>query len=373
MPRQTAFLARLGQRFPLMILLAAFAAITPAGPAEPAPQQGAPVATSRAERAAIVREVTVNGTVTSPRTAALSTQVAGMVTRLTVDAGDRVARGDLLVELDHEVAAFTLETARAEAEQTTAALADAQRRLKEARALVGDGGFSQSEAETLAAEVAMARAALAAAEAEARRQAALLARYQVTAPFAGVVAERVTELGEWITPGTTVLELVAVDGVRFDFRVSQEFYPLLDEETPVSVSLDAVPGRPFAGRIQAAVPVSDPRARTFLLRVLPAGDPHPAVTPGMSAHATLRIDTGRRGVVVPRDALLRYPDGRISVWTLDRSGAAPRVRERQVTLGLAFGERVEIREGLDADAAIVVEGNEALQDGQVVRVREPAR
>ncbi|MBK1730546.1 efflux RND transporter periplasmic adaptor subunit [Thiococcus pfennigii] len=358
-------------RQPWILFVAVLAAFGPARAAAPA--QGAPVAVGRADQTAIVREVTVTGTVTSPRTAALSTQVAGMVTRLTVDAGDRVARGDLLVELDREVAAFTLATVQAETERATAALADAQRRLGEARALVGDGGFSQSEVETLAAEVTMAQAALTAAEAEAHRQAAVVARYRVTAPFAGVVAERVAELGEWITPGTRVLELVAIDGLRFDFRVPQELYPLLGEATPVTVWLDALPGQPFVGRVQAIVPVSDPRARTFLLRVLPAEALQAAITPGMSAHATLRIDTGRRGVVVPRDALLRYPDGRVSVWRLDRSGEAPRVREQRVTPGLAFGERIEIREGLEADAPVIVEGNEALQDGQVVRVRDSAR
>lgn len=340
---------------------------THALPAEDEP--AAPVVIAQSQRAPIIREVDVIGTLTSPRAASLSSQVAGMVSSLTVDAGARVTRGDVLVEFDREIAAFALEIAEAEAERAAKALADARRRVEEGRALIGEGGFSQSELEGLMAEVAMDEAELAAAAAEARHQAAVLERYRVKAPFAGVVAERVAELGEWIAPGDTLLELVATTGLRFDFRVPQELYAHLDTDTEVSLALDALPERPFVGRIQAIVPVSDPSARTFLLRVLPAGEAHPAMTPGMSARATLRIDTGREGVVLPRDALLRYPDGRISVWVLDRSGERLRVREHQVELGLSFADRVEIRTGVEAGAEVVVEGNEALQDGQAVRLR----
>jgi len=332
-------------------------------------EPAAPVAIARADTAPIVREVRVIGTVTSPRTASLSTQVAGLVRGLDVDAGAQVARGEVLVELDREVAAFALEIAQAEVAGAAAALADARRRVEEGRALVGDGGFSQSELDGLIAEVAVDEAALAAAEAEARHQAALLERYQVKAPFAAVVAERVAELGEWIAPGDPLLELVAIDGLRLDFRVPQELFPRLARDTEVSLRLDAVPEQPFPGRIQAIVPVSDPAARTFLVRILPAGEAHPAMAPGMSARARLRLDTGREGVVVPRDALLRYPDGRVLVWRLDRTGERLRVRESQVELGLSFEDRVEIRRGVEAGFEVVVEGNEALQDGQAVRLR----
>jgi membrane fusion protein (multidrug efflux system) len=75
----------------------------------------------------------------------------------------------------------------------------------------------------------------------------------------------------------------------------------------------------------------------------------------MSVRATLHIDTGRIGVVVPRDALLRYPDGRVSVWVVEdgEDSAGQRARERQVELGRAFGDRVEIRAGLAAELPVV--------------------
>lgn len=329
----------------------------------------APVAVARSETMPIIREERVTGTVTSPRASSLSTQVGGMVAALPVDAGDRVAAGGLLVELDHELADLKLELSEAAARRARAELADARRRLREGRALERDQNISASELEARATAVEVARAEVAGAVAEVRHQQAVVARHRITAPYDGVISRRVAEVGEWLSPGDTVVELVAIAGLRFDFRAPQELYPRLTGDTAVTVVLDALPEKPIAGRIQAAVPVSDPSARTFLLRVVPAGDSHPAMTPGMSVRAVLRLDTGRMGVVVPRDALLRYPDGRVSVWVLDDSGDTPRVREHQVRLGLAFGDEVEIRDGLEGGVTVVVEGNEALRDGQAVNVR----
>ena len=93
------------------------------------------------------------------------------------------------------------------------------------------------------------------------------------------------------------------------------------------------------------------------------------VTPGMSARATIRVDTGHESVVVPRDALLLYPDGRKTVWVADSSGAETTVHEQRVQTGQEFDGLVEIRSGLEAGVAVVTRGNEALQNGQSVELQ----
>lgn len=342
-------------------------------PVPPAFGEAAPVAVADSREQPIIRQERITGTLTSPHAANLSTQVAGLITALPVDAGDRVQRGDLLVELDAELAEHRLAAVNAEAERADAAMAEAQRLLREGQDLVKDNSIAKSELEARAAAAEIAAAEQAVAAAERRHQQARVARHRIEAPFAGVISRRHAERGEWVSPGTDVMGLVATEGLRFDFRVPQELYPLVTADTRVELRLTALPDTTFAGEVQAIVPVNDPTARTFLLRVLPADEAsHPAMTPGMSVQGTLYLDSGRTNVTVPRDALLRHPDGRVSVWVLDRSGEVPQVQERQVTLGLAFGDRVEIREGLAAGMPVVVEGNEALEPGQTVRVLENA-
>jgi multidrug efflux pump subunit AcrA (membrane-fusion protein) len=92
------------------------------------------------------------------------------------------------------------------------------------------------------------------------------------------------------------------------------------------------------------------------------------ITPGMSARGQLSIDTRRSGVVVPRDAILRFPDGRVTVWVIDKQAGQTVVREQRVRTGLEFDGVVEIKSGLSSAGSVVVRGNETLQDGQVVTI-----
>jgi RND family efflux transporter MFP subunit len=331
--------------------------------------EGPPVGVAEATTRPVIEVVRVSGTVTSPQTAVLSASVAGLVEGVAVDAGDRVATGDVIVTLDSELEDLTLDRAVAEAAQARTALEDARRRLAEAERVGPTRAIAESEIRSLRAEVAQGEAALDAATAAARQQEAVLRRHSVTAPFAGVVSQRITEVGEWVNPGDGLVELVATDGLRFDFRVPQAYFGRIGDDTRATLAVDAEPDRTMPGDIRAIVPVKDPGARTFLLRVVAASDEGPAVTPGMSARAELRIATGRDGVVVPRDALLRYPDGRQTVWTVHREEGETRVHEQRVGTGVEFDGVVEIRSGLESGATVVTRGNEVLRDGQAVSVR----
>lgn len=342
------------------------------GDPAPARAQGAmpPVTVGRAERAPVVEEVPVTGSVASPRISRVSSEVSGRVAEVRVEVGDRVEADALLARLDAEIADLDLRRARAARREGEAALADARRRLADAERLSAKDALAESALLSLRAEVEMDEATLARLQAEEARQAALRARHEVRAPFAGAISRKLANAGEWIEPGTPLVELVSTSELRIDFQVPQEYYPRVEPGSEVEVSLDAAPERRLVGRVAATVPRTDPDARTFLMLVR-LEDAEVAMVPGMSARARLRIGSGREGVVVPRDALLRHPDGRVTVWVLDGEAdeATPAVSERRVRAGRAFDGRVEILEGLEAGRRVVLRGNEGLQEGQRVRVR----
>ncbi len=105
------------------------------------------------------------------------------------------------------------------------------------------------------------------------------------------------------------------------------------------------------------------------LTLLAGGDgAPPGITPGMSVRAKLDIDTGRSGVAVSRDAILRFPDGRVTVWVVDKGKELPVVREQAVRTGFEFAGLVEVTSGLAAGDLVVVRGNETLKDGQTVSI-----
>ena len=335
----------------------------------PVASHAATVVVTQSEQRPVMQVVSLNGSVTSPQTALLSTSVGGLIETMHVDAGDRVEKGDVLVSLDRELADLELERAIAQEAQASTLLDDARRRLREAEELRENRVIAETQIKSLQAEVTRNEAELRAASAALRQQQAIVRRHEIRAPFAGVVSDRVAEVGEWVNPGTGLVTLVATGELRFDFRVSQAHYASIDDNTVIELTFDALPGQTIEGRIQAIVPVKDPGARTFLLRAVAEPGDMQGITPGMSARAELRLDAGRQAVVVPRDAILRHPDGRRTVWIADTDGSETTVRERRVETGLEFDGVIEIRTGLEAGRSVVVRGNEALQDGQVVGVQ----
>ncbi|WP_133490859.1 MULTISPECIES: efflux RND transporter periplasmic adaptor subunit [Alcanivorax] len=317
----------------------------------------------------------LTGTLTADRAARLSTSVAGLVIALQADVGDQVKQGQVLLELDGELNRLALAGASAAAEEAEARLADARRRFQEASTLVARRSIAASEVRGLEAEVAMSQAALASARAEQRRQHALLARHVLKAPFDGVISAKQSEIGEWVTPGTAVLELVSPQQVHADLAVPQEYYPRVSGESRVELRLGGDAGPAYPATIAAIVPVNDPNARTFLIRATltstAEGASLPPVTPGMSVRASLFLSAAEPRLAVPRDALVRYPDGRVSVWVAeDGADGALVAREQRLRVGDGLGDWVAVQEGLSDGDRVVVRGNESLRDGRELDVRD---
>jgi RND family efflux transporter MFP subunit len=329
---------------------------------------GALVEVAPAEARAILNIVRVSGTVVAPRTSRLSTSLGGLVEEVSVDLGARVQPGDTLVALDDALARHDLTRARAAVAEAEAELADARQRVERAERLARTNNISRSELDTRQAEARRAAASVDRLQAEAAAARERLDQHTIEAPFDGVVTERVTEPGEWVDPGETLLVVSAVDRLYVDLAVSQTVFPELRDGAPIYLSFEALPGRSVPAEIEARVPVSDPTQRTFTLRVRPDVEEALALTPGMSAQAEIELATGARDVAVPRGAIIRYPDGRTTVWTLDDSGERLRARERQVTLGRTFSGYVQITSGLEAGQRVVTRGNETLRPGQAVRL-----
>ncbi|MDY6946429.1 MAG: efflux RND transporter periplasmic adaptor subunit [Pseudomonadota bacterium] len=333
--------------------------------APPVIADAVPVRVLTPQQLTLTRELSLTGTLTAERSARLSARVDGLVETLEVDAGDRVKQGDLLLQLDADLAEHALRRISAQAQQSKAQLAEAQRLVTEARKLVGQRHLPRTELDRREAELALAKAAYAAAQAGEREQAELVRRHALPAPFDGVISRRLTDIGEWVTRGVPVLELVATDRVRLDVQAPQEHFAAIRKDAEVQVRV-AGAGELQKGRIIARVPVGEAGARTFLVRIVLAADDTPLL-PGASATALIKLRGSQPALAAPRDALLRYPDGTHSLFVIEQRRGATIARERRVEVG-GGGEQVEILQGLRAGERIVVRGNESLRDGQAVTI-----
>lgn len=335
--------------------------------AHPIAAQEAPVKVTRARTAEIPKRVELSASVVSPRSAKISTDIGGLVQSVIVDLGDRVKAGASLVQLDATLEQLELRQTIAAVDEARETTADADREARIGRQLAARKNLPQNVLDAREAEARIAAAALRRLEAVAAKQRERVDRHNIRAPFDGVVAQRIANEGEWVAPGTAVVVLVETTRLYVDVPVPQHYYSQLGDSLRVTLRFDALPGQAFPAELVARVPVSDPTARTFTLRLRPEVGADKLI-PGMSARVVLDYGAHARGVVVPRDAIIRYPDGRTSVWVAEADGKASKASEHLVELGPAFDGMVHIKSGLADGATVIVEGNESLREGQRVRL-----
>ncbi|MEQ8517120.1 MAG: efflux RND transporter periplasmic adaptor subunit [Chromatocurvus sp.] len=310
----------------------------------------------------------LSGTVTARRQAMLSPRMDGLVGELRVDAGARVEQDTVLLRLDTALIERELALARASTEEARAAAEEATRLVDEAERLRDDNFIPATELASREAAKAATAAALGAAQAEEQLIAEQRRRHDLPAPFTGVIAERMTETGEWIKRGDPVFRLVATDAVWIDVNVPQEHFSRLSIGTPARILPDSTRDTALDGRIVALVPVSNVEARSFLVRIA-ADDPSGALFPGTSVTAEILADADNRGLSLPREAVLVHPDGGRSVFVID---ADNRARRHRVEVAEASARSVVIRDGLPSGARIALRGNQLLRDGDHVAIVDDA-
>jgi RND family efflux transporter MFP subunit len=312
----------------------------------------------------------MTGTVVSKRNAKLSSRSEGLVEKVLVDAGSRVEKGEALLTLDTRLAEIELDLIRADIETAKVQLEDAEREREEVRKLTSSGAFAKSEAASRETAARISAAEVKALEIREKQQLERIERHRLVAPFSGTIARKTTEAGEWVETGTPVLELIETDSLWFDLQVAQESLAAVQAVESADVQLDAFPSENLKAKVDVVVPVKDPVSRTFLTR-LTFDDPEQRASPGMSGTAILRVRPAKSASVsIPRDAVMRYPDGSAKVWVVTKEDGRTIVQSISVTAASGLGETVEIQDGMRGGEQVVVRGNEGLTDGETVEARK---
>jgi len=185
----------------------------------------------------------------------------------------------------------------------------------------------------------------------------------VHAPFAGSVQKRTAALGEYVTVGTQLYELIATDPIKLRCPMPERFVPLAHPGMAVQLTVDAQPGVSYAGTITRIAPALDDQSRTLLIEA-EVPNPKGILKPGYFAHVTM--DLGQdRALFVPDSAVLRYA-GVARVFIV-QNGVA---HTREVKTGEMMGNLVEITEGLKAGERVITTDVDRLADGVPVAARK---
>lgn len=349
-------LARLGAGIALIITLMPSLVAT-------ATAQESRVETQVVEDTPRVEVLPLTGSVIAPQTSQLSSAEAGQVSELAVEMGDTVTQGQPLLSLDTRDITLESQRARADLSQAEIERDEAQRLVSEANQLSAQN-FAASERRQRESALAAAQASFEARQADYSLAQLQLERHQIRAPFDGMVTQRESNIGEWINPGDTLLTLVDLASLRLDFSVPLSAYQRFADsqlEVRIEGSDQWLPARTLA-----RIPL-DASSRQFLLRAVP--EKPLEMLPGMAVEGRLQLN-GESGPSVPRDALIRRPDGSVSVWLARQEEDTWRAFEQRVEIGSSHQDEVAINDGLSAGDRVIVVGNERLEEGQSVSLSD---
>jgi membrane fusion protein (multidrug efflux system) len=321
----------------------------PRGPGGP-PGGQVPVVVAPVRVGEVVDRIESVGTVRAREAVTITTKVAGIVTAVRFEEGQRVREGEVLMELD--AAAL-----RAELDQARAQLDNARQQLARARALPAGQAVAQArldELETLSRG----------AEGRVRQTQARIEELRLVAPFSGRVGLRQVSPGALIQPGTPVTTLDDISRVRVEFSVPEIVFARVERGSRVVARSAAYGNRRFEGRVAIIDTRIDPATRTMRL-ISEFDNADEALKPGLFLTVELVLESRPQALLVPEEALDPLGD-RNFVYAI-REGRARRVA---VTLGQRLAGEVEIREGLALGDQVVVRGLQRLREGAPVRVTE---
>lgn len=291
----------------------------------------------------------------------LRPEVSGRISRLGFGDGQRVRKGQLLVQLDDTLQQAQLQQAEAQA-------SIARTNLQRNRELVTANFVSQSVVDQSAAALQVAEAQVALARAQ-------LARMRIEAPFDGVAGIRSVSVGDYVKDGADLVNVEDISSVWLDFRLAERYVSRIRTGQPIEAQLDAMPGKSFKGQVDAVDSLLDANGRSLLVRArLPNGSGE--LRSGMFARTRVVFASRANALVVPEEALVPLAGKQYLVKVVDGPGG--RMSQRiEARIGMRLPGKVEILEGLAAGDMVVTAGQTRLLRGEslplrVVNVDQPA-
>jgi membrane fusion protein (multidrug efflux system) len=299
------------------------------------------------------------GTLKSRQGVTLRPEVSGRITQLNFKDGERVKKGQLLVQFDDQLQV-------AQVKQSQAELSIAMANHKRNQELVAQNFISKRSVDESAANLEVAQAKLALSQATA-------ARLKIVAPFDGMTGIRTVNVGDYLKDGGDIVNIEDIAAVFVDFRLPERFQSKVKKGQKAQVDMDALPGRKFSAVIQAIDPMLDANGRSVGIRAC-IDNRQNQLRPGMFARVNTVFSEREKAVVVPEEAIVPQGGKQFVIKLLEGSdkGTEKETKTTQrveVKVGIRRPGKVEILEGLAEGDEVVTAGQQRVQkDGTAVKV-----
>lgn len=312
------------------------------------------VEVGKAEKVRLEDDSQAVGTLRSVQGVVVRPEVSGRIQQMAFADGQRVRKGQLMVQLDD-----TLQVAQLK--QAEAAASIARTNLQRSRELAAQNFVSQSAVDQNAAalDVALAQVALASAQ---------LVRMKILAPFDGVVGIRSVNVGDYVKDGAELVQLEDLSSLWVDFRLPERYLSKIRPGQSVELTLDALPGRTFKARVEALDAQLDANGRSVLVRARLANSDG-VLKGGMFARVRTVFAVRDQAIMVPEEALVPQGERQFVFKVIDNPEGGKLAQKVAVKVGMRLPGKAEIMEGLAEGDAVVVAGQARLTRGDRMPVR----
>lgn len=280
--------------------------------------------------------------------AVLSAEKAGRIIELKTDRGDRVEKGQLLMQIDDRIWQANLKQAKIAAQ-------DATKNYERFKKLQESGAVADSEYDSI--EAAYIRAEAMATEAEIN-----IEQCRITSPITGIINDRFVETGEFVSPGTPAFQVVDKATVKVVILIPERDVFSINKGDSVNFTIQPLPKRTFEGKVTFVASQADGRNNAFRTEIT-VDNSDGILRPGMIAQVEFSRGINKNMVSLPMSAVL--PSKGDHIVYLAKDGQAVR---RKVEIETITRERALISDGLEPGDRVILEGNRTLNDGQLVKL-----
>ncbi|WP_296612440.1 efflux RND transporter periplasmic adaptor subunit [Sphingomonas sp.] len=320
-----------------------------------------------AKPSAATTALTLPATLQALQSAPIYARTSGYIRKWFVDIGDTVGRGQLLAVIDAPEVDQQLAAARADLQTARANQQLAATTATRWQTMLGKDAVSKQETDEKVGDLAAKSAVANAARANVSRLQYQQGFTRLTAPFAGVVTTRSTDIGALVTAGSAasapLFTVSDVSKIRAFVKVPQAYSAQVHPGMEVQLTLPEYPGRTFKAVMTRSADAVDTSSGTVLVELL-ADNGDRALKPGAYSQATFPIGGARTAVELPASAMIIGKNG-TQVAVLDAGG---KVRLKTVTIGRDLGDRVQISAGLTPADQVIDNPPDSIQSGDKVQV-----
>ena len=275
----------------------------------------------------------------------IAPQMAGRITKINAEIGDFVKKGQVLAEID-----------KAQLQQAQLQLHNQEVELERLRALYDAGGLSKSDLDAIELSYNVIKTQVD----------NLLENTVLCSPIDGVVTARNYDVGDMYAMSMPIYTVEQIRPVKLLVGISESDYTKVKKGDAVEITVDALPGQTFTGKVGKIYPTIDAATRTFLVEVVVTNNGN-VLRPGMFARVNVTFGVNNN-VVIPDVAVVKQQgSGERFVYILNQDGT---VNYQKVVLGRRMGAEYEVLEGIPSGAKVVTGGQIRLMDGVKVTVNE---